>query len=89
MLPFRYAKADVPYQFNDYDCGLFVILYCKMWFKNKDSRLKMEDSDGQLDGKLSKWFVPKDVFNLRYKNLTLAGDFFAFSSIYISILGVI
>ena len=67
MLPFRYAKADTPYQFNDYDCGIYVILYFIQWFTNKDNRLKMQDSDGLLDGKLSKWFVPQDVYNLRYE----------------------
>ncbi|KAH0877126.1 LOW QUALITY PROTEIN: hypothetical protein HID58_064520 [Brassica napus] len=62
-LPDRINEAEVPQQKNDFDCGLFVLLFIQRFIEDAPKRLKLQDL-GMIH---KKWFEPKEASALRIK----------------------
>ncbi|KAF3585751.1 hypothetical protein F2Q69_00026274 [Brassica cretica] len=54
---------QVPQQKNDFDCGLFVLLFIQRFIEDAPKRLKLQDL-GMIH---KKWFEPKEASALRIK----------------------
>ncbi|MFS8031516.1 putative Ulp1 peptidase [Helianthus anomalus] len=58
-----HKRVTVPQQKNDYDCGLFVLLYMERFIKEAPVRFRKKD----LSMFSKQWFRPQEASNLRAK----------------------
>ncbi|KAI3502409.1 hypothetical protein L1887_30461 [Cichorium endivia] len=58
-----HKRVTVPQQMNDYDCGLFVLLYMERFIKEAPKRLKKKHLS--MFGK--QWFQPEEASDLRVR----------------------
>ncbi|XP_010553638.1 PREDICTED: ubiquitin-like-specific protease 1D [Tarenaya hassleriana] len=66
------AKIEVPQQKNDYDCGLFVLLFMKRFVEVAPERMKKKDLD-MFD---KDWFRPEEASGMRIEIRKILIDLF-------------